>query len=74
MTTYTVRKGDTLSAIAQRELGAASRWPEIAELNAIPNPDLIYPGQELRLPGIRDTSGGLISTVIDWFKRQQGKA
>jgi nucleoid-associated protein YgaU len=69
--TYTVRKGDTLSAIAQRELGAASRWPEIAEMNAIPNPDLIYPGQELRMPG---TSGGIVSTVIDWFKRQQGKA
>src|SRR5262245_50704774 len=24
--TYTVKKGDTLSEIAQRELGAASRW------------------------------------------------
>lgn len=69
MTTYTVRKGDTLSAIAQRELGAASRWPEIAELNSLLDPDLIYPGQELRLPG-SSGSGGLISTVIDWFKRR----
>jgi nucleoid-associated protein YgaU len=65
--TYTVRKGDTLSAIAQRELGAASRWREIADLNHIPDPDLIYPGQELRMPG---TAGGIGAAVVDWFKRR----
>lgn len=65
MKTYTVKKGDTLSAIAQRELGAASRWPEIARLNAIPNFDLIYPGQVLRIPG----TGGLIETIGNLFKR-----
>lgn len=63
MTTYTVRNGDTLSAIAQRELGAASRWPEIANLNGLANPDLIYPGQELRMPGY-----GIGARVADWFK------
>jgi DNA-binding SARP family transcriptional activator/LysM repeat protein len=50
--TVTVQPGDTLSGIAHRELGAASRWPEIAALNpAITNPDLIFPGQRLTLPG-----------------------
>jgi LysM repeat protein len=46
---YTVRSGDTLSRIAQRELGDANRWREIARLNrdVIPNPDLIRPGQVL---------------------------
>jgi LysM repeat protein len=46
---YTVRAGDTLSRIAQRELGNANRWREIATLNrdVIPNPDLIRPGQVL---------------------------
>lgn len=50
--TYTVKSGDSLSRIAQRELGDASRWPEIHELNAdeIPNPDLIQPGQVIYLP------------------------
>jgi LysM repeat protein len=47
---YTVRSGDTLSAIALRELGRASRYPEIADLNKITNPNRIQPGQVLRIP------------------------
>ena len=49
---YTVVAGDSLSAIAKREYGDASRWHEIYEANrdAIKNPDLIHPGQKLRLP------------------------
>jgi nucleoid-associated protein YgaU len=55
--TYTVRKGDTLSAIAQREYGDASAWRRIYEANRgqIDNPDLIHPGQELTIP---KTEGG----------------
>ena len=50
---YTVRRGDTLSGIAEKELGDASRWPEIFELNrdVIDDPDKIFPGQLLLLPG-----------------------
>jgi nucleoid-associated protein YgaU len=49
---YTVEKGDSLSKIAKRVYGKASRWREIYELNKdnIKDPDLIYPGQVLRLP------------------------
>ena len=48
----TVVKGDTLYDIAGRLLGNVNRWPEIYELNTdiIENPDLIYPGQVLRIP------------------------
>jgi nucleoid-associated protein YgaU len=49
-TTYTVTDTDTLWAIAKRYLGDGSRYPEIAELNNIPNPDIIYPGQVLTIP------------------------
>ncbi|MGI6030916.1 MAG: LysM peptidoglycan-binding domain-containing protein [Eubacteriales bacterium] len=51
--TYTVVKGDCLWRIAQRMLGDGSRYGEIYQLNQdiITNPNLIYPGQVLRLPG-----------------------
>jgi nucleoid-associated protein YgaU len=49
---YTVKKGDTLGAIAKEHLGQASRYKEIFEANRpmLTNPDLIYPGQVLRIP------------------------
>ena len=46
----TVASGDSLAILARRHLGDAARWPEIQELNDIPNPDLISAGQQLRLP------------------------
>jgi len=52
-TTYTVKKDDTLSDIAQDKLGDANRWNEIYEMNkdAIgDNPDVIHPGTKLKLP------------------------
>ena len=45
--TYTVQRGDTLWAIARRY---GTTVGEIAEINNISNPNLIYPGQELRIP------------------------
>jgi nucleoid-associated protein YgaU len=49
---YTVKSGDTLSKIAQREYGDASDWRKIYEANkdTIKNPDLIYPGQTFIIP------------------------
>jgi len=50
--TYTVQKGDSLSKIAQQQLGDGRKWKEIFEANRdqITNPDLIHPGQVLRMP------------------------
>ncbi len=49
---YTVVKGDTLSAIAKKFYGKANAWPKIhaANKDQVPNPDLIHPGQVLRIP------------------------
>jgi nucleoid-associated protein YgaU len=54
--TYTVQSGDTLSEIAQRQLGRASAWQAIFDANRdqIEDPDLIRPGQVLRLPDLSD--------------------
>jgi nucleoid-associated protein YgaU len=51
--TYTVVAGDSLSKIAKKIYGDAKRWKEIFEANKdkIKNPDLIHPGQVLRIPG-----------------------
>ncbi|WP_159566258.1 peptidoglycan-binding protein LysM [Budvicia diplopodorum] len=49
---YTVKKGDTLSAIAKSQYGNASKYMKIFEANKpmLSNPDKIYPGQVLRIP------------------------
>lgn len=49
--TYTVRSGDSLSAIARRICGAASKWPVLWTANRRTvgaNPNLIFPRQVLR--------------------------
>ncbi|RAO30114.1 Proline-rich receptor-like protein kinase PERK10 [Micromonospora noduli] len=58
--THTVRRGDTLSEIAEEALGDDTRWREIFALNrgthfasvggTLRNPNLIFPGWVLALP------------------------
>jgi len=52
--TYVVQSGDTLSKIAYKFYGDGNRYPEIFEANRdiLKNPDLIYPGQKLRIPNV----------------------
>ena len=50
---YTVRRGDTLSAIAER---FDVDWRQLASINEIPNPDLILPGQVIKLGLCSETS------------------
>ena len=51
---YTVKSGDTLWAISEREYGKGhgDKYNVIFEANKpmLKNPDLIYPGQVLRIP------------------------
>ena len=47
---YTVKSGDCLWDIAQRNLGNGGRYMEIAQLNGISNPNVIMPGQVLVMP------------------------
>jgi nucleoid-associated protein YgaU len=50
--TYTVAAGDSLSKIAKQLYGDAKAWQRIYEANKdqIKNPDLIHPGQVLKIP------------------------
>jgi nucleoid-associated protein YgaU len=50
--TYTVKAGDTLSAIAKEHLGNANEYHKIFEANRdqLSDPDKIKPGQVLKIP------------------------
>ena len=50
--TYTVKAGDTLSAIAKQHLGNANAYMKIFEANKeqLTDPDKIRPGQVLQIP------------------------
>ncbi|GAB4163705.1 MAG: hypothetical protein Fur0021_39050 [Candidatus Promineifilaceae bacterium] len=52
---YTVQAGDRLASIAVR---FNTTWPLLAQLNQLPPPYTIYPGQTLRLPAAGSGSGG----------------
>lgn len=49
---YEIKPGDTLWKIASDHLGDGNRYPEIFEANreVIQDPDLIFPGQKIRIP------------------------
>ena len=47
--THTVKSGETLWAICKKELNDGSKYKEIASLNGINNPNLIYVGQVIKL-------------------------
>jgi nucleoid-associated protein YgaU len=50
--TYTVKAGDTLSAIAKEQLGSANAYTKIFDANRdqLSDPDKIKPGQVLKIP------------------------
>ncbi len=45
---YVIQKNENLWEICRRILGDGSRYKEIAELNNIQNPNLVYPGQVIK--------------------------
>lgn len=55
MSTYKIKKGDTLWSIAKRVYGDGSKYKELAEMNGISNPNKIYAGATLSLPGENKT-------------------
>lgn len=81
--TYVVKSGDSLWAIAERELGDGSRYGELQRLNGLAG-NMIYPGQVLKLPGKdpsaapQDDSKARVVTVtvtvkettLAWWKAQ----
>lgn len=67
---YRVQKGDTLEKIA-RETGATVE--ALAALNGLPDPDQIYEGQRLVVPGARRDGGDPASGASGKASRADGK-
>lgn len=62
---YEVRPGDTLWAIAQRQFGDPTRWPELFEANRsrLSSPHLIRPNQKLSLGSVKQASRSGLSRI-----------
>jgi hypothetical protein len=54
--TYVVKRGDTLSAIAQAAYGDATQWRAIAEANSITDPRMLAIGNVLTIPRLEGTA------------------
>lgn len=59
---YTVKRGDTLGAIAARY---GTTWQELQRINNIRNANLIYPGQTIKLPGDSSTKTSSAPKIKD---------
>ena len=62
----TVRAGDSLSSIAQRELGKAADWPALWWVNrhTVHNPSLIQAGQKLVVPDSPEVKPWLMRAAL----------
>ena len=58
---YLIQKGDTLSRISKQYYGDANKYAVIFEANreVIKQPDLIFPGQKIRIPAMRVSASAL---------------
>jgi hypothetical protein len=48
--TYTVKPKDSLQKVSRSLLKQPSRWPEVAKLNGMKNPNLLSLGQQINVP------------------------
>lgn len=65
---YVVKKGDTLWAISTKYLGSGAKFQQIANENNIKNPNLIFPGQVLKI-----TTGGKTTQTVQETKESTKK-
>lgn len=76
--THVVEEGDNLSKLAEKYLGSSLKWREIFEANKdkISDPNSIYVGQELVIPGAVDLESALVieSIVANAESEPYGKA
>ncbi len=70
----TVRRGDTLSSIAERELGSSTRWTDIFRINRaqLSDPDELAVGMRLVVPEAKKPAAKTKSKPDDQQRQAQG--
>lgn len=67
-----VEYGDTLSQIAEKYAGGASKYKQLAAINNISNPDRIYVGQKIMLTNTGGSTTNTTATVKQAVVKQFG--
>lgn len=70
-----VRSGDTLGDLARTQLDIPARWRDVANYNLLPDPNLIEPGQQLRIKRVwlRSRPGDLKVEAVTGEATANGK-
>jgi hypothetical protein len=70
-----VRTGDTLGDLARTQMDMPSRWRDVANYNLLPDPNLIEPGQQLRVKRawLKSQSGSLKVEAVSGEATANGK-
>jgi hypothetical protein len=63
MVEFVVVRADTLIGLSNSVLNSPTAWREVAKLNHVANPNLILPGQHLRIP-VRLLRGDAVSATL----------
>ena len=73
--TLEVRSGDTLGDLARTQMDSPARWRDVANYNLLPDPNLIEPGQQLRVKRIwlKSRSGSLQVEAVTGVATANGK-
>jgi LysM repeat protein len=68
-TVYTVKSGDTLSGIATKY---GTTYQKLATYNGIANPNIIYVGQKIKIPGASNTSASTVTKAERTYTVKRG--
>ena len=71
-----VRAGDTLGDLARTQMDDPERWRDVANYNLVPDPDLIEPGQRLRIKRawLKSRSGNMKVEAVSGEATANGKS
>jgi hypothetical protein len=82
---HTIQKGQSLSKLSEQYYGTPDYWKELALINRAPNPNKVYPGEDVIIPSqeavakIRNTKhlsrvNGIVTGQENWISQNMTKS